>query len=173
MRGVSYAITEIGAFMLAATLVGYLIGRTAAPRRVVHDPARDDASRGELLAAATRRAETVASENARLVSAYVEIEGELQDAVSKADGAVGDQFAEIEALRREIERQRAIIAGLEEGPGVPVDVSDELIQRDSRIADLVAALDAAREPARAAVYTASASGSGSFADARIDFQILD
>jgi TolA-binding protein len=194
MRGISYALAEIAVFMIAATLIGYTIGRLAGPsrwaRRQLRERDQMDARLGAAAAASSRlehhaaalAAEVAASEE-RVLELELEVErllaADAQTTIRREQEQEQERRAvhepEVEELLSEIDKQRAMIEHLESVAADAGSLESTLKSRDGRIAMLEAALLTA-EPADphnlAVAFSASSDGSGRWADATIDFEIL-
>ena len=186
MRGIAYALTEIAVFMIAATLLGYLLGRLAGPSRAARAGRRAQAALEERTAQAEavtvrleHRAESMAEEAAVAQTRVVELEAELDD-VLNASAEEPDQGSpitdsEVDELLAEIDRQREVIARLESVSDGSTSTVEAPI-RDDRIAFLEAALLAADDTVEGAdlalAFSSTSSGSGRYADATIDFEII-
>jgi len=190
MRGISYAVAEIAVFMIAATLIGYTIGRLAGPsrwaRRQLRERDQMDARLGAAAAASNRlehhaaalAAEVAASEE-RVLELELEVErllaADVQDAVRLEQAPQPVHDHEVEELLAEIDKQRAMIEHLESVAADAGSLESTLKSREDRIAMLEAALlttEPADHPNLAVAFSSSSDGSGRWADAVIDFDIL-
>jgi hypothetical protein len=183
MRGIGYAIGEIAVFMLAATLVGYLMGRFAPVRSAaveVLDPSDDASAELEaMLLHASSLEAAVDDLGERVVeletenAALRESGGPVHDPPAGPDGEADD--AEVSELIAEVERQREIIAQLEHVAAASAGMEEAWESREARLAALEAAVARGdHDPAAMPVSFSGASwGSGRFADATIDFDAAD
>ncbi len=199
MRGLTYAVGEIALFMMAATLVGYLLARfRQAPQLKLDPEVEDDVLKGLLVQAESRAdeleqrladAEAVVEglvaandeltrRNAALSETELASPAEPSEGTNRArnedDGGGAAPHPDVAALLDEIARREEMIARLERVATEADALAGELAARDARIADLEAALTESGEgiPPELA-YSFVGSGSGVFADSRIDFEILD
>ncbi len=201
MRGLTYAIGEIALFMMAATLVGYLLARfRQAPQLKLDPEVEEDVLKGLLVEAESRADELeqrLADANAvveglvatndeltRRNAALTEIELAMPAGPNATEGG-GDErddnerddagrHPDVAELLDEIARQEEMIARLERIATEADALAGELAARDARIADLEAALtESGEEVPPELAYSFIGSGSGIFADSRIDFEILD
>ena len=184
MRGLTYAAGEILVFMFAATIVGYVLGALRARSRVPDREAVEELEPFELspidwaeiavvdvpldqaLDDAVGDAEPVSTVPSSVAALPVGGEDEAQG-VPSADG--GEDVA---ALVSEVDRQKDMIERLERVVEETEETAATLAERDARIVDLEAALTVFGEDAPAMPsYTGASSGSGVYADLRIDFEI--
>ena len=178
MRGITYALAEIIVFMMAATLVGYLLGRLSVPRYWVA-PADETVTGVEtLLAEAEAHNADLAEALALAQDRFAELAATVEELspTGLAAAEAGDPVAEAEiaALLDEVARQREMIERLDRVVSDADRMAGDLRERDARIADLEAAIvgtGGALPPALA--YSSASLGSGAFTDAAIDFDLLD
>lgn len=187
MRGIGYAVAEITVFMVAATFIGYMLGRLSGSVFRARKVTRRDAELREQLATA----EQTASELERQATALADGLGSAEDRILEleaerlemslvdpdevhGDGAaapIGDD--EIEELIAEIDRQREMIERLERVAEEAGDLQSQIVRREAEIARLEASLAGGQPPAlRVVAYSADSSGSGRYADATIDFELI-
>lgn len=197
MRGITYAIVEISIFMMAATLVGYLLGRAKTalewydPSDVEREMQRqlDVANQSvadmsvELEASAERmgivEGRNIELAEAVLVKSTVEFTSDDSGAHYLEVGDGGEDDAdekgaeEVQELIEKIEEQEEIIAKLEDVANEADGMAAVIRTRDERIADLESASPDGAEPEKVLAYSATSGGSGEFADTTIDIEILD
>ncbi len=188
MRGISYAIAEIAVFMIAATLVGYFMGRLAGPARrarqllAVHRATEERLRSATVAAQRSERHALLLSEDATVAHERIaELEAELERRAEVPPPTAGEEAAatspdeETAGLFAEIERQRAVIEALEHVAADAGDLEEILRHRNERIAMLEAALvaaDEAEQPELAITFSATSEGSGRYADALLDIEVM-
>ncbi len=183
MRGLTYAAGEILVFMLAATLVGYVLGRLRT-RLQMPDRKRDEPERSQLSPLAWSQVFAVDAPLDQAVDVEIDHAGsapEVLPRVAALPVGAGSETPgvqtthrgeEVVALVSEVDRQKDMIERLERVVEETKEASVVLAERDARIVDLEAALTAFGEDAPAMpVYTSASSGSGVYADLRIDLEI--
>lgn len=186
MRGIGYAIAEIAVFMIAATLIGYVLGRLSPSAFRARRAAHEGISLREQLDAAERAASDLERQAVALTEGLgsaedriLELEAESVEMSNDASGAddgdnvsmpIGDD--EIEELVAEIDRQREMIERLERVAEDVGDLHGQIAEREAEISRLEASLATGEPPAaRIVAYSAASSATGRYADTTIDFEL--
>ena len=185
-QGITYALTEIAVFMVAATLIGYLVGRLARA-------SRRDLRRADTVNELHRRLGIAENEVVRIGMSLSEamdllhesdervilLEAENEDLRLSSDPAIDMSSGrpvtedEVDELLSEIDKQQAMITRLERTVESTGTLEVVLREKDETISLLEAALDEDEErPEPARAYSAASTGSGRYADATIDFELI-
>lgn len=179
MRGLTYAAGEILVFMLAATLIGYVLGRLRARSLLVDREGADEPEPFELSPIAWSPIVVLdvpldqAVDDAESASAILSLAAALPAGADDGTRSVPaeDGGDEVAGLVSEVDRQKDMIERLERVVEETEEASAVLAERDARIIDLEAALTVFGEDAPAMpAYTSASSGSGVYADLRIDVE---
>jgi predicted RNase H-like nuclease (RuvC/YqgF family) len=151
-----YAVTEIAAFMVGATIVGFLLGRItkrSAPKIVA---GKDTAE----LATAQAAVRELESERASL-------RGQLADAKERSRQLAAETTA-AEVSEDFAEEKRRMETALEEASAQADRLRATIAERDSRIAALAAG-EAPQDPTEHSGTVGYSSSAGTFTDTRIVF----
>jgi len=184
MRGLTYAAGEILVFMLAATLVGYMLGRFRARSRVLDRESAKESQPFELAPFAWAQIVDIdvppdpavddAAVDADSVSPVPSPVAALPDGAEDETPGVppADRVEEVAALVSEVDRQKDMIERLERVVEETEGTAANLVEREARIVDLEAALSVFGDDAPAMpFYTSTSSGSGVYTDLGIDFEV--
>lgn len=151
-----YAVAEIAAFMVGATIVGFLLGRMT--KRSAPKVARIDDSKELAEAQAIVR---------ELESDRASLRGQLSDAKERAR-QLASETTTAEVSEDFAEEKRRLEKTLEEAEAQADRLRATIAERDSRIAAMASG-DAPETPVPAEGTVGYSSSAGSFADTRIVF----